>query len=274
MKNSLFNGTFINWTRRGLALTSGVFLSLGLMIFVTFLASHQAAPENKKPLLVVSLVSQAKSISHEKQISTPLPETKIEESKPKKIQPMVKKPETPVERKRAIRKEEIAKTEMPTPIEKKMEENVEQEDAKEINKEPGEIVDEMVSNTPEVKEEITEVVPDQASPVNNENPVTDADTLPTPIPIFQLTTAPQFLHKASPSYPSAMLASGTTGIVKLEALIDKTGRVRKVSIIKSAGEHFDQSARQAILASSFYPAKVREKAVAVLLRLPVKYRLN
>ncbi len=70
-----------------------------------------------------------------------------------------------------------------------------------------------------------------------------------------------------------MRTQGISGIVKLEALIDKEGRVRKVSILKSAGKAFDEAARRAILASSFYPAEVEKKPVAVLLRLPVRFEL-
>lgn len=96
---------------------------------------------------------------------------------------------------------------------------------------------------------------------------------PIPVPIFSLTQAPRFLHREMPAYPEIMRASGSSGIVKLEALIDKEGRVREASVVQSAGVYFDEAAKKAILASRFYPAKIGSEPVAVLLRVPVKFEL-
>ncbi len=103
---------------------------------------------------------------------------------------------------------------------------------------------------------------------------TPADTLPTPVPLFQLTAMPRFLHRAIPHYPEPMRAVGQSGVVKLSVLIDKTGRVRRVTVLESAGALFDAAAEQAIMASRFIPAEVDGKPVAVLLRLPVRFRLR
>ena len=97
--------------------------------------------------------------------------------------------------------------------------------------------------------------------------------MPTPVPFFTLTQAPQFLHKEEPVYPKIMRARSIAGLVKLEALIDENGRVRNVEVIKSAGEHFDHAAKQAMIKSTFIPAEVDGKPVAVLLRVPVKFKL-
>lgn len=104
-------------------------------------------------------------------------------------------------------------------------------------------------------------------------PTKPSEALPTPVPFFKITNAPRFLHRETPVYPDAMRAVGVSGVVKLEALIDKQGRVRQVTILTSAGKQFDEAATHAIMASSFYPAEVDKKPVAVLLRLPVKFEL-
>lgn len=98
-------------------------------------------------------------------------------------------------------------------------------------------------------------------------------SLPVPVPIFKLTAVPQFLHKEALVYPEVMRSSGITGIVKLAILIGKEGKVYQVTVIKSAGEAFDEAAKKALLASTFVPAKVGDKKVAVELRMPVKFRL-
>mgnify|MGYP000278900348 CR=1 FL=1 len=99
------------------------------------------------------------------------------------------------------------------------------------------------------------------------------ESLPTPVPIFRLTLAPRFLHKEIPIYPLLMRTQGNTGLVKLEVLIDEAGKVRQVKVVQSAGSEFDNAAKTAILASSFTPAKVENKPVAVILRLPVNFEL-
>ncbi|MFW2372650.1 MAG: energy transducer TonB [Gammaproteobacteria bacterium] len=102
---------------------------------------------------------------------------------------------------------------------------------------------------------------------------TEETSLPTPVPYFKLSDLPRFLHQETPVYPENMRASGNTGIVELVVLIDKTGKVRQITIIKSAGEYFDQAAIDAINASSFVPAKVEGKPVSALLKMPVKFKL-
>ena len=70
-----------------------------------------------------------------------------------------------------------------------------------------------------------------------------------------------------------MRSSGVSGVVKLAVLIGKEGNVYRVKVLKSAGGAFDEAARTALLASTFIPAKMGGKNVAVELRMPVKFRL-
>jgi len=97
--------------------------------------------------------------------------------------------------------------------------------------------------------------------------------LPSPMPFFKLSALPRFMHRETPVYPENMRASGITGTVELSVLIDKTGKVRKITILKSAGESFDKAAIKAIEASSFMPAKIDGKPVTSLLKMPVKFKL-
>ena len=62
--------------------------------------------------------------------------------------------------------------------------------------------------------------------------------------------------------------------VKLEVLIDAKGKVRKVSVIKSAGQLFDESAVNAMWASTFEPGKIDGKRVTVLMRTYVNFKLQ
>ncbi len=124
-------------------------------------------------------------------------------------------------------------------------------------KEPIETPKDIVEDVPEeVVEEIVEEV------------------LPTPVPIFQVSSLPRFVHRSSPVYPPSMKQQGKEGMVLLEALVDARGKVRKVDIIQSAGDLFDQAAITAIEGSTFIPANTNGKPVPVILRLPVHFRLR
>lgn len=110
-------------------------------------------------------------------------------------------------------------------------------------------------------------------PIINTDSDTSEDSLPSPMPFFKLSDLPRFMHREVPVYPENMRANGKTGIVELSVLIDKAGKVREITILKSAGEYFDKAAIDAIKASSFMPAKVDGKPVTSLLKMPVKFKL-
>ncbi len=123
-------------------------------------------------------------------------------------------------------------------------------------KEPIETPKAVIEDVPEEVEETTEEV------------------LPTPVPIFEVSNLPRFVHRASPIYPPAMKQQGKEGTVMIEALVDATGKVRYVEVLQSAGEMFDQAAIQAIQSSTLIPANTNGKPVPVLLRVPIRFRLR
>ncbi len=222
------------WLQAVASLFAGLFATISLLLSVQLFSANQNVTQDKRPLLVVDLVNWK---------PTEKPVEKKQAPPPKKIiLPKPKKQPKP----KPIKKESIKPVEKIAlnPV-KKVE--PETEATKEIAAEP--VIEKKI-------ETVTEEV------------------LPTPVPIFQLSDMPQYLHKETPVYPPSMRTLGKTATVKLEAYIDKKGKVRKVTIVKSAGEEFDQAAKKAIWASTFSPAKVDGKAVAVLLRLPVKFNLR
>ncbi len=213
----------------GLAISAGILLTLGLLLFISVLAGYRAHATEPRPLLVVELSAW------------PTPPKRGKQAVPAEAE---KQPLPPLKPTHSPLAKKVAKEVSENAVEQAPEEDV-------VDK--------------------TEPRFTAPSPPMLIEPAEDA--LPKPVPVFRLTQAPRFLHRADPVYPEAMRTQGISGIVKLEALIDKEGRVRKVSILKSAGKAFDEAARRAILASSFYPAEVEKKPVAVLLRLPVRFEL-
>jgi periplasmic protein TonB len=195
-------------------------------------------------------------ISHNKQQPEIKPALVINLLSMKSPQPIVKKPRAPVQQKTKAspNKNVLKKTSKPKqlPPVKKNEKS-------------------LLAKNPKVKSKPAKHI----TAVTQTRTVATAKTkqLPQPVPFFQLTESPRFFHKEMPVYPEAMRSVGNTGEVRLTALIDKFGKVRKVEITKSAGLEFDREATKAMLASTFFPAKIDGKPVAVLLKLPIKFNL-
>lgn len=222
-----------------LALVIGILITLGLLLSINLLVNYRAAATEQPPLLVVDLMAWPTPVKQEK----PLPAPKPDRPPAPKKTISKKPPRPPTPERTMVAEQQVGETESAHPTEEA-----------DVNIEMS-----------------AEEIPEQAKAPTSSK--TAEDILPVPIPFFQLTQAPRFLHRENPVYPETMRAQGISGVVKLEALIDKNGRVRKVEILESAGRLFDEAAKQAMMKSTFYPAQVDGEAVAVLLRLPVKFRL-
>ncbi len=77
-------------------------------------------------------------------------------------------------------------------------------------------------------------------------------------------------------YPPALRHAGLQGRVTVQAVIDTLGRVEPASlkVIARPNTAFDQSARAYVLHAVFRPARVKGRAVRVLITVPVDYRIE
>jgi len=77
-------------------------------------------------------------------------------------------------------------------------------------------------------------------------------------------------------YPPALRHAGLQGRVTVQAVIDTLGRAEPASlkIIARPNTAFDQSARAYVLHAVFRPARIKGRAVRVLIRVPVDYRIE
>jgi TonB family protein len=77
-------------------------------------------------------------------------------------------------------------------------------------------------------------------------------------------------------YPPALRQAGLQGRVMVQAVIDTLGRAEPASlkVIARPNTAFDQSARAYVLHAVFRPARVKGRAVRVLIRVPVDYRIE
>jgi TonB family protein len=77
-------------------------------------------------------------------------------------------------------------------------------------------------------------------------------------------------------YPPALAHAGLQGRVTVQAVIDTLGRAEpaSVKVIARPNTAFDQSARAYVLHAVFRPARVKGRAVRVLVTVPVDYRIE
>lgn len=95
------------------------------------------------------------------------------------------------------------------------------------------------------------------------------------LPFFKVMKLPEFKTRVKPVYPQKAKLQGRESEILAEVYIDAEGRPRKVIILKSGGQDFDQSVIEAISQSSFSPAISKEaKPVPVRVRIPFKFELE
>lgn len=98
---------------------------------------------------------------------------------------------------------------------------------------------------------------------------------PTETPDFvPYDTPPEPLYITKPKYPEIGRKAGMEGSVYLKLLLDTTGYVIDVKVVKSLNPAFDGNAVKAARTWRFTPAKQRDKPVRVWLGYPVKFQLK
>lgn len=83
---------------------------------------------------------------------------------------------------------------------------------------------------------------------------------------------PKKIKHVSPVYPPDAKEAGIEGIVILEAVIDKEGKVARADIVRSIPE-LDQAALDAVLQWEFEPTYIKGKAVAVRMTVTINFTL-
>jgi TonB family protein len=74
-------------------------------------------------------------------------------------------------------------------------------------------------------------------------------------------------------YPEIARKKNIEGLVAIQVLIDEEGRVVKYMMIQSDNQYLDEAAQRAVLGTSFSPARLRGKPVAIWITIPVRFRL-
>jgi len=228
------NHNFLFWLS---AIVIGSILNAGLFfILFSFIRSE---PVNEVGAIAMNFVVW------EKPVETPL----------KKPKPIVKKKPTP--KSKPIRKKESK----PKPIKKPV--LTEKITPVEKEPEPKPVEEPIIDPDPIIEPE----------PILEEEFIDD-QSLPIPTPMFKLSDPPRELEKGRPIYPPSMRATGKTVIVNMELFIDVRGRVRRVKIIKSGGDVFDEAAKNAALKWKYIPGNIKGRPVAVIMKRNIRFSLD
>ncbi len=80
--------------------------------------------------------------------------------------------------------------------------------------------------------------------------------------------------QARPNYPFEMRRAGLNGEVVLRFVVDTSGDVRDVEVIRSSQREFEAAAIQAVLKWKYRPGRKGGKAVATRMQIPIVFNLN
>jgi TonB family protein len=93
-----------------------------------------------------------------------------------------------------------------------------------------------------------------------------------PVRVGANVAMPKKVHEVPVVYPEAMRASGVSGIVLLEAVIDRDGSVSAVKVLRGLAEPLDAAALDAVKQWRYEPTVLAGTAVPVVLTVPVPVR--
>jgi periplasmic protein TonB len=93
---------------------------------------------------------------------------------------------------------------------------------------------------------------------------------------FQVEQPASAIGGLSPQYPEALRAAGVEGTVRLQFVVDTTGRVDAgtLKVVSSTNELFTQSARSAVLRARFSAARIGARRVKQLVEQPISFQIT
>ncbi|MBI3611451.1 MAG: energy transducer TonB [Nitrospirae bacterium] len=116
----------------------------------------------------------------------------------------------------------------------------------------------------------TETVP----PVMPSEPAVSDTKAPVYTPLTQVSRLPTFKTKVEPVYPELARRLEKEGTVMVEVTISESGDVMKAEVVQELGFGFDEAAKAAMERSRFEPARAGDRPVAVVVRIPIRFRFK
>ncbi len=101
------------------------------------------------------------------------------------------------------------------------------------------------------------------------------DPAPTaPLPVTGDVKAPIVIRRVTPQYPQIAVRARRSGWVIVECIIDKSGNVTNVQVLKPLPFGLDQAAAEAVKKWKFRPGTLNGTPVDVIFNLTVNFKLN
>ena len=94
------------------------------------------------------------------------------------------------------------------------------------------------------------------------------------VPVFALTSLPEYASRVMPEYPESLRDDGVEGEVSLSVTIDETGTVVNVEVRSSAHPLFSKAAVRAMKKCRFKPATQNGIPVATMIDIPIAFVLD
>lgn len=85
---------------------------------------------------------------------------------------------------------------------------------------------------------------------------------------------PVVIKRVNPAYPEIARRAGVEGKVLVKAWVDKEGKIRKVEVVKSDADIFNQAAIDAVMQWVFTPAMMKSGPVSVWVAIPLTFKLQ
>jgi len=123
------------------------------------------------------------------------------------------------------------------------------------------------------------IVPQDFIPGEGDSVVISINTgeyFPAPTEFIAVEEQPVPVRRVQPPYPEIARLTGTEGVTWVQALVDKSGKVRDARVVKPSGSNvgFDEAAVESALRCLYKPAIQNGQPVAVWVTYPVEFKLK
>ncbi len=102
----------------------------------------------------------------------------------------------------------------------------------------------------------------------------DPDSIPIPADDYLVTRQVALLKDVRIPYPAEAKKNNIEGPVVMDLVIDQTGKVRSVVLVRGPGAGLNEAAVEAVRSFEFRPAQVGEQFVAVKIRYTYRFVLE
>jgi protein TonB len=92
--------------------------------------------------------------------------------------------------------------------------------------------------------------------------------------VYEVDEPAQPLVQVQPEYPEVARKAGLEGKVIVAAVVDENGDVIEASILYSSNPIFNEVALNAVKKIKFKPARLKDKPVEAIVRIPFVFKLS